>query len=105
MTGRHAEGMVAAKEVSQMIIRPVIALFATSLTALSPALAETPASEKPALDPNERICRTESVTGSRLQKVRTCRTRKEWQESRRETGEAMGGIQRSQGGTCGMRPC
>jgi hypothetical protein len=88
-----------------MIARFVIPLCTLGLATMSPASAAEPISEKPALDPNERICRTESVTGSRLQKMRTCRTRKEWQESRRETGEAMGGIQRSQGGTCGMRPC
>ncbi|MGV3481442.1 MAG: hypothetical protein ACO1O3_15960 [Sphingobium sp.] len=79
-------------------------LCAASTIALSPALA-APETEKPAPDPNERICRTESVTGSRLQKTRTCRTRKEWEEARRQTNEAMGGIQRSQGGACGMRPC
>lgn len=88
-----------------MIARLVIALCATSLAALSPASAKAPKAEKPAPDPNERICRTEAVTGSRIQQQRTCRTRKEWDEARRETGEAMGGVQRSQGGTCGMRPC
>jgi len=89
-----------------MIARLAIVLCAASLTALSPPLAAAPKSEKPAPDPNERICRTESVTGSRIQQQRTCRTRKEWDEARRETGEAMGNVQRSQGGgACGMRPC
>jgi hypothetical protein len=89
-----------------MIARLVIALCAASLTALSPLSAKPPPSDKPVPDPNERICITEAVTGSRIQQQRTCRTRKEWDEARRQTGEAMGGVQRSQGGgACGMRPC
>ncbi len=101
MTGGRAD---ATKRVPCMIVRLAIVLCAAGLTILSPALA-APQSEKPAPDPNERICRIEAVTGSRLQKQRTCRTRKEWDEARRETGEAMGSVQRSQGGNCGMRPC
>jgi len=49
------------------------------------AVAQTPA----AGDPNERICRVIGELGSRLQRTRTCKTRAEWAEMRRETRHAI----------------
>jgi len=46
-------------------------------TQTPPADGQTPAaSDKP--DPNEKICKRDDTTGSRLSKV--CKTRKEWEE-------------------------
>jgi len=90
------------------MIRRMIARLAAILCfiSLSPAVAAEPTSANPAPDPNERICRTEAVTGSRLQKRRTCRTRKEWEESRRVTGEAMRTFQQTQSSSCAItRTC
>jgi len=45
----------------------------------SSAQVEAPASSSaPALDPNEKICQSQEVTGSRLGKKRVCKTRAEW---------------------------
>ena len=44
-----------------------------------PAQAQAPATNSASgLDPNERICQTQDVTGSRLGKKRVCKTRAEW---------------------------
>ena len=36
-------------------------------------------------DPNKKICRTLSETGSRLNRARACHTQAEWEELRRQT--------------------
>ncbi|HYN46392.1 MAG TPA: hypothetical protein VES64_06845 [Allosphingosinicella sp.] len=36
------------------------------------------------LDPNEILCRTQADTGSRLRTQRTCATRAQWAEQRRQ---------------------
>jgi len=54
---------------------------ATPATPAAPASGETPAATQP--DPNEKICKKDEMTGSRLAKI--CKTRKEWEE------EAKGG--------------
>ncbi|MEL6860997.1 MAG: hypothetical protein AAGL11_04100 [Pseudomonadota bacterium] len=35
--------------------------------------------EKPALDPNRKVCKTIEVTGSRIAKKRICRTAAQWE--------------------------
>ena len=77
--------------------RPI--LFVTSLVALasSPglaqpqaALAQPPQRSAPraganaALDPNQIICRSQSVVGSRLTRARVCVTRQQWLEQRQQ---------------------
>lgn len=42
--------------------------------------AKPPTSDKQSRDPNERICETQSVLGSRLATRRVCPTRAEWAE-------------------------
>ena len=47
--------------------------------AASAAQTQAPATNSaPALDPNEKICQSQEVTGSRLGKKRVCKTRAEW---------------------------
>lgn len=43
-----------------------------------PACAAETEKKKPGRDPNEMICRTEPVLGSRLAKRRSCMTRSQW---------------------------
>jgi hypothetical protein len=88
-----------------MIARFVIPLCTLGLAAMSPASAAEPISEKPAADPNERICRIVPVTGSRVQKRKICRTRKQWEDAGSGTSETVGDFQRIQSGLCGLRPC
>lgn len=49
---------------------------ATPAAPAAPATSETPAAGQP--DPNEKICKKDETTGSRISKV--CKTRKEWEE-------------------------
>jgi hypothetical protein len=41
-----------------------------------------PGAERPAADPNRRVCRTRTVTGSRTDFERICMTVREWNERR-----------------------
>jgi hypothetical protein len=56
--------------------------------ALSVAVAATTADAGPRkpkkYDPDEVICETRPVTGSRLQRVRVCYTAREWEEVRQQ---------------------
>lgn len=67
-----------------------------AMVAAGPALAEptTPNSTAgPAPDPNARICRSTTVLGSRVGRIRRCATRAEWVEydieQRRQTQETL----------------
>ena len=44
-------------------------------------------------DPNKKVCRTISETGSRLNKTRACHTQAEWDELRRQTKAKIEHIQ------------
>ena len=56
---------------------------ASSTAAAPPPAKPAPAAEKSAeLDPDQRICKTESVSGSQIPK-RVCMTREEWREFNR----------------------
>jgi hypothetical protein len=44
-------------------------------------------------DPNKKVCRTISETGSRLNKTRACHTQAEWDELRRQTKAKIENIQ------------
>ncbi len=73
---------------------------AFTLAALSCGLAAFPAwaeqgKDKPDPDPNEKVCQTELVVGSRLATRRVCATRAEWAERRRLDREAIDQGQRS----------
>jgi hypothetical protein len=58
-----------------------LALLALSLAAPAAAIA---ADNEPQLDPNEVICQTVRVTGSRLAMSRRCATRAQWLEDQRQ---------------------
>lgn len=57
------------------------AILILTMSASTAALAENTA---PQFDPNEVICRTVSVTGSRLGASRRCATRAQWLEDERQ---------------------
>ena len=60
----------------------------------SAAAAQAPPANS---DPNSLICRVSGETGSRLQRTRTCRTRAQWEEIRREQRNAVDRAQAQQG--------
>jgi hypothetical protein len=45
-------------------------------------------SQRPAADPNQKICEDLTVIGSRLARKRICATRAEWEQKRRDDREA-----------------
>ena len=52
-------------------------------TPAAPATGETAAAAQP--DPNEKICKKDEMTGSRL-RGQVCKTRKEWEEEAKSGG-------------------
>ena len=80
-------------------------LFAFAVAAImqgAPAANAPPTSPVAGPDPNEKICRTESVIGSRLAKHRICATRAEWEERNRQDRAAVEQAQRMIGGPCSV---
>ncbi|HEV2865945.1 MAG TPA: hypothetical protein VGX37_05480 [Allosphingosinicella sp.] len=67
------------------------ALAATAAVAQSPT--DAPARSGPSNDPDEMVCVNESVIGSRLNRVRVCRTRAEWAAHRAETRKTVERVQ------------
>lgn len=65
-------------------------LVAASLVSLSPAHAQqNPSQQRPAADPNQRVCEDIVQTGSRLATKRFCGTRAEWEDRKRQDREAV----------------
>jgi len=81
----------------------VSSILCMSLLA-TPGLTETPQpasnGSTAAADPNEKICQSETVIGSRLAKRRVCATRAEWEERNRQDRQAVEQAQRMIGGPC-----
>jgi hypothetical protein len=67
------------------------ALVATAAIAQAPA--DAPQRSGPDNDPDQTVCVTETVTGSRLGARRVCRTRAEWAEHRSETRKVVEKVQ------------
>lgn len=80
----------------------LVRLLALSLAATVPFSAPVAAPTQPssALDPNERVCESIPVLGSRLAKRRICATRAEWEERKRQDRQAVEQIQKQIGGPC-----
>ena len=68
----------------------LVALLIPSAAAAAPAPSASS-------DPNAMICRVTGETGSRLARARTCRTRAQWEEIRREQRNAVDRAQAQQG--------
>ena len=74
--------------------RSRMALFAlfTAASLVVPAYGQQPApkegQQKPAPDPNEKICEDIVQTGSRIGAKRFCGTRAEWEDKKRQDREA-----------------
>jgi hypothetical protein len=83
--------MFGAKELSMFVNLSLPLIAALSIASATPA--EQPKAKAP-LDPNERVCETLSVVGSRLATRRVCATRAEWAESRKQDREETEKAQR-----------
>lgn len=87
----------------------LVVLAAGAMSAASYAMADEPtqpaasaaastaaAPAKPsARDPNEVVCKTIEVIGTRLGGGRICKTRAEWAQTRRDAHDAVDGAQRN----------
>ena len=84
----------------------LVRLFALVVVAAIPAVAATPSAAQQqtstASDPNEKICESLPVIGSRLAKKRVCATRAEWEEQRRQDRQAVDQIQKQIAGPCSV---
>jgi hypothetical protein len=58
------------------------AAAALLLAASAPGAASAAGKEAAAEDPNREICKSQSVIGSRLKRVRVCMSAQEWEELR-----------------------
>ena len=81
-----------------MSVRPFALVLLLAIAATPPAPAQTQA--KAGYDPNEKVCESIPVIGSRLARKRVCATRAEWEEKKRLDREAVDQAQRQIGGPC-----
>ena len=83
------------------------AIAALALASIAwPATASAPVKDKKANDPERTICKSRSVIGSRLERVRECHTALEWEELKRS--ERLGLMRRQVNGDAGCSrdpPC
>ncbi len=79
-------------------------LFAAAIAALSigpPALSQpVSAADKPAADPNQRVCEDIVQTGSRLATKRFCGTRAEWDARQKQDRDMVDNAQRMAADPC-----
>jgi len=61
----------------------------------APAAEAAPPKHKDGRDPNEVVCKTTEVIGTRLGGGRICKTRAEWAETRRDAHDATDDAQRN----------
>ncbi len=84
-----------------MFVRVLVCVTIPTAVICAPAIsaaqtAAPPAAQQPPqADPNERICETVSMIGSRLAKKRICASRAEWQEMRLRDRQEVDKIQMS----------
>ena len=70
-------------------------LIATAAVAQAPS--DVPERRDPNNDPKQVICRNEPVIGSRVNRMRVCRTRAQWVESRAESRKEVDKAQTQKG--------
>lgn len=78
-----------------MIARMVCALSALVMVAGTAAASGSTTKSSAKSDPDKVVCRLSSDTGSRLGRVRVCRTNAQWAETRRQAKETIDQIQNS----------
>lgn len=86
--------------IRSRLIRAVMVLAAAGLASAGVG-SEPSAPPKKGKDPNEKICETHGVLGSRLATRRVCATRAEWQERRQRERDI---VDRTQTQRCAIDP-
>jgi hypothetical protein len=70
------------------------AMIATAAAAQAPNEGSTRVPSNNS-DPNEVVCVYQQTTGSRVNRVRVCRTRQQWADTRQETRQTVERVQDS----------
>ena len=83
--------------VSRLMILAAVSMVPA--TSSMPTLAQ---SQAPSLNPNEKVCESLTMVGSRLAKKRVCATRAEWEERKRQDRQAVDQIQKQVAGPCSV---
>lgn len=84
------------------MLRVIVMAALLAAPAATPALGQSSSSQQ--LDPNEKVCETIPVIGSRLGKKRVCATRAEWEERKRDDRQAVDQMQKQMVGPCQYTP-
>lgn len=71
------------------------ALMATAAGGQAPSNEGTTRVPANNADPNEVLCVSQNTTGSRVNRVRVCRTRQQWADTRQETRHTVERVQDS----------
>jgi len=76
------------------VIGIAAAMIATAAAAQAPNEGSTRVPSNNS-DPNEVVCVYQRTTGSRVNRVRVCRTRQQWADTRQETRQTVERVQDS----------
>ena len=77
------------------VVGIAVAMMATAATAQAPTNEATTRVPQGNSDPNEVVCVYQPTTGSRVNRVRICRTRQQWADTRQETRQTVERVQDS----------
>jgi predicted secreted protein len=90
----------SSKKGRENMLAETIALLLLSSQAATAGVPAPAANARPALNPDQMICRApEAVLGSRIARRRICRTRAEWQAFEGDRAQLRRDIQNSSKGT------
>ena len=96
----HAAPAETAKAEAPPVAAPAQQVAAPASTPATVQVATaTPAKKE--FHPDDMVCRTFDVTGSRVQRQRVCKTRQQWIEEARAAREAMRDMQNRDAGQPG----
>ena len=76
-----------------MIARMICGLCAVVMLAGTATASESTSKSAPKSDAEKIVCRVSNDTGSRLGRIRVCKTNAQWAEMRRQTQETIDHIQ------------
>lgn len=86
---------------ARLLTRAALIVGAAGFVVGQAAAGEVPSSSRrPTNDPNQKICETVTMVGSRLAKKKICATRAEWAERRKLDREVIDDAQRHAADPC-----
>ena len=95
MTHRTLLALVAALSLSAASVAAAEPAGEAGTAATTATTDAAPPKHKSGRDPNEVVCKTTEVIGTRLGAGRICKTRAEWAQTRRDAHDATDEAQRN----------